>query len=62
MKNERLNKNTIEKERDLDLEALDTNPKRFNSLVIMDDFFFKTKCSLHHGKYFNLHFSPLKQK
>ena len=38
--NERMNKNTIEKERDLDLEALDMNPKRFNSLVIMDDFFF----------------------
>lgn len=39
--NERMNKNTVEKERDLDLEALDTNPKRFNSLVIMDDFFLK---------------------
>lgn len=37
--NERMNKSTIEKEEDLDLEVLQMNLKKFNSVIRMDDVF-----------------------
>lgn len=37
--NKRMNKSTIEKEEDLDLEVLQMNLKKFNSVIRMDDVF-----------------------